>query len=249
MWSWWASTTSTEWCKTLLRDVGVIIVAAGQGTRLVGRGDIPKQFRPVGGVPILLRALRPFVSHPEVARVVLVVRRADLASPPAWLAELIGETLELVAGGAERSDSVRAGLVALPESCRIVLVHDGARPFVDIGVLDAVCALARQGVGAVAGIPLTDTVKQVEQHDDAIRIVETVPREQLWRAQTPQGFPRAMLERAYRHAASAGLSGTDDARLVEEIGEPVVMVPDSPRNIKVTTADDLALAECLAGLP
>jgi 2-C-methyl-D-erythritol 4-phosphate cytidylyltransferase len=241
----------------LPRDVGVIIVAAGQGTRLGGGGggggDTPKQFRPVGGIPILLRAIRPFVAHPDVARVIVVLRQADLAAPPPWLAELRGGTtpLEFVAGGAERTDSVRAGLAALPEDCRIVLVHDGARPFASAGVLDAVCAVARQGVGAVAGIPLTDTVKQVEHQDDAIRIVETVPRERLWRAQTPQGFPRAMLERAYRHAASGGggLSGTDDARLVEEIGEPVVMVPDTPRNIKVTTPDDLAVAECLADLP
>ncbi len=226
------------------RDVGVIIVAAGQGTRLGGGGggggDTPKQFRAVGGIPILLRAIRPFVSHPDVARVIVVLRPADLAAPPPWLAELRGGTtpLEFVAGGAERTDSVRAGLAALPEDCRIVLVHDGARPFASAGVLDAVCAVARQGVGAVAGIPLTE-------------IVETVPRERLWRAQTPQGFPRAMLERAYRHAASGGggLSGTDDARLVEEIGEPVVMVPDTPRNIKVTTLDDLAVAECLADLP
>jgi 2-C-methyl-D-erythritol 4-phosphate cytidylyltransferase len=228
----------------LPRDVGVIIVAAGQGTRLGGGGggggDTPKQFRAVGGIPILLRAIRPFVSHPDVARVIVVLRPADLAAPPPWLAELRGGTtpLEFVAGGAERTDSVRAGLAALPEDCRIVLVHDGARPFASAGVLDAVCAVARQGVGAVAGIPLTE-------------IVETVPRERLWRAQTPQGFPRAMLERAYRHAASGGggLSGTDDARLVEEIGEPVVMVPDTPRNIKVTTLDDLAVAECLADLP
>ncbi|NNG15721.1 MAG: 2-C-methyl-D-erythritol 4-phosphate cytidylyltransferase [Gemmatimonadales bacterium] len=232
------------------RDVGVIIVAAGQGTRLGGGGesDLPKQFRTLKGIPILLRAIRPFVSHPEVDRVVVVVRQEDLASPPGWLADLRGETLQFVAGGEARSDSVRAGLAALPESCRIVLVHDGARPFLDAGVLDAVCAVARQGVGAVAGIPLTDTVKQVEHQDDAVRVVETVPRERLWRAQTPQGFPRAMLERAYQHAATQELSGTDDARLVEEIGEPVVMVPDTPRNIKVTTPDDLAVAECLAEL-
>jgi 2-C-methyl-D-erythritol 4-phosphate cytidylyltransferase len=233
----------------LPRDIGVIIVAAGQGTRLGGGGDVPKQLRPVKGVPILLRAVRPFVSHPDVARVVVVVRRADVTAPPAWLAELQGEMLDIVAGGAERSDSVRAGLAALPDACRIVLVHDGARPFVDPSVLDAVCRVARQGKGAVAGIPLTDTVKQVEHQEDTVRVVQTVPRERLWRAQTPQGFPRGMLERAYRHAADAGVSGTDDARLVEEIGEPVVMVPDTPRNIKVTTPEDLAVAECLADLP
>ncbi len=225
------------------RDVGAIIVAAGQGARL--GGDLPKQFRQVGGVPILLRAVRPFVAHPDVAHVVVVVRDTDLNAPPRWLGELEGELVRLVAGGAERIDSVAAGLAALPSNCRVVLVHDGARPFVDTSVIDAVIARARHGEGAVAGIPLSDTVKRVTA-DAEMRVVETVARADLWRAQTPQGFPRELLERAHQHAKIAGIIATDDATLVERIGERVVIVPDSARNLKVTTPADLVVAECLA---
>ena len=139
--------------------MGVVIVAAGQGTRL-GAG-VPKQYLPLGGVPMLLRALRPFTSHPEVAHTVVVLPAADAAHPPAWLAEVLGDTLSVTAGGAERSDSVACGLAALPAACAVVLVHDAARPFVDQAIISAVAAVARTGEGAVPAIPVGDTLKQV----------------------------------------------------------------------------------------
>jgi len=212
-------------------------------------GALPKAFRVVGGTPILARAVRPFLAHADVAHVVIVIRQPDVEAPPRWLAEFKKAHVTLVAGGDERADSVRAGLGALAAECQTVLVHDGARPFVESEVLDAVLSVARRGLGAVAGVPLTDTVKQVTDDDGTAVVVETLPREQLWRAQTPQGFPRRMLEDAYRHAAAAGVTGTDDASLVERVGGRVVMVPDSPRNIKITTPHDLALAEWLVDHP
>jgi len=223
--------------------VGVIVPAAGRGTRL---GGGPKQYQPIGGVPMVLRALRPFVSHPDVKQVVLVLPPEDAAEPPAFLSGL-GSGLTIVGGGAERADSVAAGLAALDPACATVLVHDAARPFVERGVIDAVIAHARAGEGAVAAVPLSDTLKQAAP-DDASRVARTVPRDGLWRAQTPQGFPRVVLERAHAAArtASSGLP-TDDAALVEHTGVPVRLVPDSPRNLKVTTAADLALAELIAG--
>jgi 2-C-methyl-D-erythritol 4-phosphate cytidylyltransferase len=227
----------------LPRDVGAIIVAAGRGIRM--GGTQPKPFRRVGGIPILARAVGPFLAHPDVAHVVIVLRQSDVAAPPRWLAGLHEERVTLVAGGDERADSVRAGLEALAAECGTVLVHDGARPFVESDLLDAVISAARRGVGAVAGVPLTDTVKQVTDDGGTAVIVETLPRERLWRAQTPQGFPRRMLEDAHRHAAKAGVTGTDDASLVERVGNRVEMVPDSARNIKITTPYDLALAEWL----
>jgi 2-C-methyl-D-erythritol 4-phosphate cytidylyltransferase len=227
----------------LPRDVGVIVVAAGRGTRFGGEG--PKQYRTVGGVPVVLRAVRPFVAHPEVARIALVLPPADAASPPSFLAELPGACLTLVAGGAERTDSVAAGLAALGEECRVVLIHDGARPFPDRSVIDAVIAHARRGEGAVAAVPVGDTLKE-SAGDDATRVARTVSRERLWRAQTPQGFPRALLERAYAMAREQGRTATDDAALVEACGGSVRLVPDSPRNLKITTQDDLALAELVA---
>jgi 2-C-methyl-D-erythritol 4-phosphate cytidylyltransferase len=227
----------------LPRDVGVIVVAAGRGTRL--GGTTPKQYQPIGGVPMVLRALRPFTAHPDVARVALVLPAADAAQPPAFLRELHGGGLVLVPGGAQRTDSVAAGLAALGPECTTVLVHDAARPFVERAVIDAVIAHARAGEGAVAAVRVSDTLKQAAA-DDATRIGRTVPRDGLWRAQTPQGFPRAVLERAYANLP-AEAAPSDDAALVERTGVTVRLVPDSPRNLKVTTAEDLALAQQLAG--
>jgi 2-C-methyl-D-erythritol 4-phosphate cytidylyltransferase len=228
----------------LPRDVGVIVVAAGRGTRLGGK--TPKQYQPIGGVPMVLRALRPFTAHPDVASVALVLPAADAVEPPAFLQGLLGGGLVLVPGGAERTDSVAAGLAALGPECTTVLVHDAARPFVERAVIDAVIAHARAGEGAVAAVRVSDTLKEAAA-DDATRIGRTVPRDGLWRAQTPQGFPRAVLERAYAHVPAAPAGSTDDAALVERTGVPVRLVPDSPRNLKVTTAEDLALAQQLAG--
>jgi 2-C-methyl-D-erythritol 4-phosphate cytidylyltransferase len=226
----------------LPRDVGVVVVAAGQGSRL--GGDVPKQFLAVGGVPVLLRALRPFVSHPEVAAVVVVLPPAHAERPPAFLASLAGGSLIVTAGGRERSDSVAAGLRALGPECGIVLVHDGARPFVARAVIDAVIAHARAGYGAVAAVPVSDTLKEQAPGDPTL-VARTVPRDGLWRAQTPQGFPRRLLEEAYARAGGA-TPATDDASLVEAAGAVVRLVPDSLRNLKITTRDDLALAEALA---
>jgi 2-C-methyl-D-erythritol 4-phosphate cytidylyltransferase len=196
--------------------------------------------------------MRPFTSHPDVAHVVLVLSPQHAAHPPAFLSAFSapslrsGQALSVVPGGSHRGDSVRAGLAALHRECVIVLVHDGARPFVDRSVMDRVIEFARQGEGAVPAVPLRDTLKEVAV-DDPTRITRTRPRARLWRAQTPQGFPRAVLEEAHARAAQSGHRATDDAALVEAMGVTVRLVPDSSRNIKITTPEDLALAEMLAG--
>ncbi len=191
---------------------------------------------------MLLRALRPFTSHPDVALVVIALPPGVAARPPEWLATLVGERLALVAGSATRAQSVRAGLAALPAGAGVVLVHDGARPFVSRETIDAVIAKARAGVGAVAAVPVSDTVKEVVEGN---RITKTVSRERLWRAQTPQGFPRDMIERAYALLAN-GDAASDDATMCERAGLPVEVVPDTAYNFKVTTADDFRIAEALA---
>jgi 2-C-methyl-D-erythritol 4-phosphate cytidylyltransferase len=229
----------------LPRDVGTIIVAAGSGARFGSK--TPKQYLPIAGIPMVLRALRPFTSHPDIAHVVLVLPPSDAVHPPAFLSGFSPRSvLSVVAGGIHRADSVRAGLAALPPECGVVLVHDGARPFADRNVIDQVIGHARGGEGAVPAVMLTDTLKEVERKDPS-RVVRTRPRAWLWRAQTPQGFPRKVLEEAHARAARAGRRATDDAALVESMGIPVRLVPDSSRNIKITTPDDLALAELLAG--
>jgi 2-C-methyl-D-erythritol 4-phosphate cytidylyltransferase len=228
----------------LPRDIGVVVVAAGRGTR-VG-GELPKQYLALDGVPVLLRAVRPFASHPEVAQVVIVLAPAEAESPPDFLAASLGQALTIAPGGRERSDSVAAGLRTLRAECEIVLVHDGVRPFVDRGVIDAVIAHARAGEGAVAAVPVSDTIKESVGADPTL-VGRTVPRAGLWRAQTPQGFPRRLLEEAYARAGPGASGATDDASLVEACGGVVRLVPDSARNIKITTRDDLAVAEALAG--
>lgn len=225
------------------RDVGVVVVAAGQGLR-AGGGE-PKQFRPIAGVPMLLRALRPFVSHPDVAQVVVVLPADVAATPPPWLAELGGGILTLVAGGEERTDSVKNGLVALAPACTLVLVHDGARPFVDRLVIDRVIARARGGVGVVPALMVSDTLKKVTGTKE--EVAETVSREGLYRAQTPQGFPLAMLRAAFAAPTSPGYLPTDEASLVEATNTGlVVLVEGSALNLKVTTPDDFVLAEAIA---
>lgn len=230
-----------------LRDVGVVIVAAGQGTR-IGSGT-PKQFLEIAGIPMLQRAIRPFARHAAVAHIAVVLRPADAAAPPEWLLPHIGSMLSVVAGGAERTDSVAAGLAALPGSCAFVLVHDAARPFVEVQLIDRVITGIRQGHGVVPALPVTDTIKECDSSDPD-RIARTVPRERLRRAQTPQGFPRRMLEDAHAAVQARGQherqGATDDAALVEQAGGVVRLVAGDPGNIKVTTPEDLALADYLA---
>jgi len=235
---------STNWCALLPRDVGVIVVAAGQGRR-VG-GDVPKQYRVIAGVPLLLRAIRPFSSHPDVHHIIVAVPASDLDAPPGWLAEATGERLQLVAGGASRRESVAAGLAALPPECTIVLVHDGARPFPPSSIIDGGIAAARAGRSAIPAVPLADTLKRA---DSCGIVLGTIPRTGLWRVQTPQAFPREVLERAHAQTQPEGLEATDDAMLVELYGGRVELLPSTVRNLKVTTPEDLVFATWLAMAP
>jgi 2-C-methyl-D-erythritol 4-phosphate cytidylyltransferase len=222
-------------------DVGVVIVAAGAGVR-AGPGE-PKQFRPIAGVPMLQRALRPFLERRDVGLVVVTLPTGAIERPPQWLARQIGRRLAVVAGGATRAESVQAGLARLGEPPAVVLVHDGARPFASAEIIEAVISRARSGLGAVAAVPVGDTLKDVA--DDG-RICGTVSRARLWRAQTPQGFPGTMLTAAYARWPTSAATPTDDAEVVERAGFPVEVVAGSVYNLKVTTVDDWRVAEALA---
>jgi len=223
-------------------------VAAGRGVRArTGAADAvePKQFRLVGGVPLLLRAIRPFAEHPRVGPIVVVLPPEHAASPPEWLRAQLSERLLVAAGGDARQQSVASGLARLPAGPSLVLVHDAARPFVARELIDRVLAVAARGAAAVPGLPLSDTVKET---DAAGLVVRTVPRDRLVAVQTPQAFPREMLETAHQRARSDPAAGaaTDDAALCERLGHAVRIVAGSARNIKVTTAEDFGLAEALA---
>jgi 2-C-methyl-D-erythritol 4-phosphate cytidylyltransferase len=227
------------------RDVGVILVAAGSGTRVGGAA--PKQLRWIAGKPMLLHSLQFFHARPDVAHVVCVLPREYAGDPPPWLFQCDVERLSVTVGGKERADSVRAGLDDLGPEVSIVLVHDAARPFLDPETTDRVVAEARAGNGAVAALPVVDTLKEVGE--DGRTVVRTVDRARLWRAQTPQGFPRAMLDRAHREARRERISATDDAALCERLGLPVRVVRGSERLLKVTEEGDFARAEALFPLP
>ncbi len=225
----------------VVRDVGVVIVAGGSGSR-VG-GEELKQFRWVVGRPALLHSVQAFMARPDVATVVVVLPKAYAADPPPWLFQCDVDRLLVSVGGRERHESVYNGLEDLPEEVRVVVVHDAARPLVTDETIARVIDEARKGHGAVASLPVVDTLKRVDEHG---RIVDTVDRTGLWRAQTPQAFPREMLERAHIAARTERVGATDDAGLCERIGEPVVVVRGSERALKITEEADFARAEALS---
>ena len=223
------------------RDVGVIIVAAGRGSR-AGSAEL-KQFRWVAGKPMLLHSLQTFQARPDVAMVVCVLPREYVGDPPPWIFQSDAERLLLSVGGRHRSESVANGLEDLPVECEIVVIHDAARPLVSSETIARVIEEARKGNGAIAALPVADTLKRVDSSD---KVVVTVDRFGLWRAQTPQAFPRKILERAHREAREADRVATDDSALCEQIGLTVVVVRGSERALKITEENDFALAEALS---
>ncbi len=222
-------------------DVGVVIVAAGAGTR-TGSTEL-KQFRWVAGKPMLLHSVQRFQARPDVAMVVCVLPRTVAGDPPPWLFQADLDRLLLSVGGRDRQESVANGLEDLPSEVEIVVVHDAARPLVTDATIDAVIRAARAGQGAVAALPVVDTLKEVDAEG---RIVRTVERTGLWRAQTPQAFPRAMLERAHDAARADRVVATDEAGLCERLGIPVVVVPGSERAMKITAEADFSRADAMA---
>ncbi len=225
----------------VVRDVGVVIVAAGSGTR-TGSEEL-KQFRWVAGKPMLLHSVQRFMERPDVALVVAVLPRNYAGDPPPWLFQCDLDRLLVSVGGRERGDSVLSGLQDLPLEVKTVLIHDAARPLADSATIERVVAEARRGRGAVAALPVADTLKEI---DDEGRVVRTVDRARLWRAQTPQGFPRDMIERAYADAKRQNVSATDDAALCERLGLEVVVVQGSELAMKVTVEEDFARLEALS---
>ncbi|HEX3159514.1 MAG TPA: 2-C-methyl-D-erythritol 4-phosphate cytidylyltransferase [Gemmatimonadaceae bacterium] len=221
-------------------DVGVVVVAAGSGTR-TNSAEL-KQFRWVAGKPMLLHSIQTFQARPDVALVVCVLPRSHVGDPPPWMFQSDLDRLAVTVGGRTRGESVIAGLQEMPDEVRVVLVHDAARPLASAALITRVVAEARNGHGAIAALPVTDTLKEVDADG---RIVRTVPRERLWRAQTPQGFPREMIDQAYFAARERGELGTDDASVCEALGYPVVVVRGSERAMKVTEEADFARAEAL----
>ncbi|QDT16871.1 2-C-methyl-D-erythritol 4-phosphate cytidylyltransferase [Alienimonas californiensis] len=223
--------------------VAVVLPAAGRGSRL--GGSVRKAYAELDGVPLWRRSLELFTALPQVVRVVLAVAREDVERFAAENREVFaelnrdGERVLVVAGGAERVDSVAHGIERCGDA-ELIAVHDAARPLAPREDLAAVFAAAAEQGAALLCTPIASTVKRVRDG----RVVETVPRTELWAAQTPQVARAALMRRAFagRHA---GPPATDEAELLERAGIPVAVVRGSARNFKITTPADFALAEAL----
>lgn len=204
-------------------------------------GGLHKPFLEVAGEPVLVHALRPFLSQPTVVSIVVALPSEHVPSPPSWLTGLDGR-IRVVAGGDTRTESVRNAMAELPADVDLIAVHDAARPLVTPDVVAECIDIASQGKGAVAGCRAVDTMKEV---DEACRVLATADRSRLWRAHTPQVFPAELLREAYRQAESGA---TDDAALVEQVGGEIRMVDGGAWNLKVTRPEDVPVAEALLRL-
>lgn len=214
-------------------NVGAVIAAAGSGARM---GGARKPLLELAGKTFLEHCLEQFFAVAAVQSIAVVLPEEMLSDLPPWLDD---PRLQVVPGGAQRADSVRAGLNALPADIDTVVIHDAARPLVTIALIESVIDVANAGLSATTALQVTDTLHQT---NDALDIVATPDRSQFWRAQTPQAFPRAVLELAYSRVEDAS-AATDEAGLVARAGFPVRIVAGDALNIKVTTLDDIALAE------
>ncbi|MGE0821998.1 MAG: 2-C-methyl-D-erythritol 4-phosphate cytidylyltransferase [Candidatus Binatia bacterium] len=220
----------------------VIVVAAGKGERM---GTIlPKPFLPLLEIPLVIHTLRNILKS-SLVRKIFVVISAERDLLCREILEKYGPfplPIRLVHGGAERQDSVRLGLEALDDESEVVAIHDAARLFITPHIFDASIQTAAEYGGAIVALPARDTVKRVTKDR---RISETVPRHDLWLSQTPQTFQTPLIREAHTRAFREGFVATDDASLVEWMGKDVWIVPGIPQNFKVTTPEDLLLAEAL----
>lgn len=227
-----------------------IIPAAGLGTRMTppGKKGMPsKQFFEINGTPILIHTIRVFSRNQQVTKIVVALRKNEMEQFGRRLEkEKLAAKVQLVEGGEHRQDSVANALSSLnaaPDD--VVLVHDAVRPFVDDEIIANVIHEVEKHGAAIAGLPAVDTIKQVERAAEGAIITSTIPRERVVQAQTPQGFRYELIKRAFDGAKADGFTGTDEASLVERLGEDVWVVMGSTRNIKITTPADLELAEFL----
>ncbi|CAB1075892.1 2-C-methyl-D-erythritol 4-phosphate cytidylyltransferase (EC [Olavius algarvensis Delta 1 endosymbiont] len=222
--------------------VAAIIVAAGKGIRM--QEPLRKQYLPLAGRPILAHTLMVFGECALVDLIYLVVPRDDFNFCRENVLTEIGgvRTVNLVAGGERRQESVYRGLQQIEADCSIVIIHDGVRPFVQKDQIDACVEGAGKFGACILGIPAYDTLKQVDKSGN---IVATTPRNTIWLAQTPQVFRYELIKKAHDQARLDGFLGTDDASLVERMGGPVKIVSGSRSNIKITNKEDLDLARAL----
>ena len=221
-----------------------IIVAAGEGRR-VGAG-LSKVYLPIGGRAVLLRTLDQFFHAKRVNNVIVVIAKQDLARCKSLLdsdPQARERSWILQTGGSSRQESVRRGLEKISSDCDVVVIHDGARPFVSPALIDRVIDDARARNAVVVGVPVRDTIKVISGDR---QILSTPARDCLWEIQTPQAFQRSLILEAHQVAQRNNQNATDDAILVERLGKPVYLIAGERTNIKITLPEDLLFAEALA---
>lgn len=222
-----------------------ILPAAGLGTRM--GVESPKQFRLLGGVPVVLFTLRRLAACPLISEFLIATRADDAeALSERVAAERLERPVRVLRGGDTRQQSVANALAVLPQDAELILVHDAVRPLVTRDQVERVITEARQRGAAILGIPAMDTVKEVKRAslpEDVALITETIPRERVVLAQTPQVFRAALLLEAFERAAAEGATASDEAALVERLGHAVYVVLGSERNLKITRPGDLEVAE------
>lgn len=221
-------------------EVGVVILAAGVGKRM--NSTTPKQFLKLKGKPILIHTLETFEKHPRISQITLVTNQDSFEQVDNMLREYsLQKVKQVVMGGEERQDSVYAGVKVT--QTELVLVHDAVRAFVTPGEISALIrAVNENQPAATLAVPVKDTIKKVNQ---AGLVEETLNRQELWSIQTPQMFERSLLLKAHQQAAVDGVFATDDAMLVELLGNSVKIVRGEYTNIKITTPDDIFLGEAI----
>ena len=215
-----------------------VILAAGLGKRMQAGHN--KQFIKICGQSVLTHTLTVFAQIPEIAKIVLVVRAGEEDTCRNMIPEIAESKTVLAIGGKERQDSVHNGIRAITWECEYILIHDGARPLVTEEVIRRTLLAAQNSGAAICAVPVKDTIKQADSDGN---VLATIPRESLWAVQTPQVFRADLIRRAYENAYVHNHYGTDDASLVEYLGEKIKIVTGDYENIKITTPEDIPTAE------
>jgi len=222
--------------------VSVILVGAGLGLRM--GGAVKKPFMQIHGKPIFLHTIERFAQNDKIDEIILVVGEGEIQSiREQWQSALdTFKVKKIVPGGKRRQDSVYNGLCQTETDAEIVLIHDAVRPLVRREYIEAVIQKTKESHAAILATPIKATVKEVGNN---LYIQRTIPRNSLWMAQTPQGFERNLLLKVFNHFKNTDIEFTDDAEMVEKLGYPVCIVPGTDENIKITTPEDIKLAEAL----
>lgn len=217
----------------------VVIVSAGKGSRM--KADINKQFLKLQNKEVIAHTIDKFYNNENIGEIIVVVREDEAEFFKINIIEKYGyKNIKIAFGGSERQDSVYNGLKMVDENCKIVLIHDGARPFVNNETIDSAIESAKENKCVIVGVPVKDTIKVIDENNN---VCDTPDRSTLWSIQTPQVFDYSLIMKAHEKAREDNYYGTDDSMLMEYFGQKVKVVEGSYNNIKITTPEDLKIGE------